>query len=84
MAPDLRWPCWVPPRGSHVRHQHGHSRNYPLPPDQCVCPSPFQLTDPYMSMFRGIIPAIGGIDLSPMLGFFLLNFLRGVLISMAV
>jgi YggT family protein len=35
-------------------------------------------------MFRGIIPAIGGIDLSPMLGFFLLNFLRGVLMSMAV
>jgi hypothetical protein len=30
-------------------------------------------------MFRGIVPAIGGIDLSPMLGFFLLNFLRGVL-----
>lgn len=38
-----------------------------------------QLTDPYLSMFRGIIPALGGIDLSPMLGFFLLNFLRGVL-----
>jgi hypothetical protein len=30
-------------------------------------------------MFRGIIPAIGGIDLSPMLAFFLLNFLRGAL-----
>jgi hypothetical protein len=38
-----------------------------------------QLTDPFLQMFRGIIPAIGGIDLSPMLGFFLLNFIRGVL-----
>jgi YggT family protein len=38
-----------------------------------------QLTDPFLSMFRGIIPAIGGIDLSPMLGFFLLNVLRGLL-----
>ena len=43
-----------------------------------------QLTDPFLSMFRGIVPAIGGIDLSPMLGFFLLNFLRGVLMGMAV
>ncbi|KAI8470746.1 MAG: YGGT family-domain-containing protein [Monoraphidium minutum] len=38
-----------------------------------------QLTDPFLSMFRGIIPAIGGIDLSPMLAFFGLNLLRGIL-----
>ncbi|GAX79982.1 hypothetical protein CEUSTIGMA_g7421.t1 [Chlamydomonas eustigma] len=33
-----------------------------------------QFTDPYLNVFRGIIPAIGGIDLSPMLGFFILSF----------
>jgi uncharacterized protein YggT (Ycf19 family) len=27
-----------------------------------------------MLLARGIIPAIGGIDLSPMLGFFILSF----------
>jgi uncharacterized protein YggT (Ycf19 family) len=42
------------------------------------CP---QLTDPFLNVFRGIIPAIGGIDLSPMLGFFLLNFVRNLLMQ---
>jgi YggT family protein len=40
-----------------------------------------QLTDPFLNVFRGIIPAIGGIDLSPMLGFFLLNFVRNLLMQ---
>jgi YggT family protein len=31
-----------------------------------------QLTDPYLNLFRSIIPPLGGIDLSPMLAFFLL------------
>ncbi|MFH7241415.1 MAG: YggT family protein [Spirulina sp.] len=31
-----------------------------------------QLTDPYLSLFRSIIPPLGGIDLSPMLAFLLL------------
>jgi YggT family protein len=43
-----------------------------------------QLTDPFLSVFRGIIPPLGGIDLSPMLGFFLLNFLRGFLMNFAM
>lgn len=38
-----------------------------------------QLTDPYLNLFRSIIPPLGGLDFSPMLGFFLLQFLtRGV------
>jgi YggT family protein len=40
-----------------------------------------QLTDPFLNVFRGIIPAVGGIDLSPMLGFFLLNFIRNLLVQ---
>jgi YggT family protein len=33
-----------------------------------------KMTDPYLRVFRGLIPAIFGIDLSPILGFLLLNF----------
>jgi len=41
-------------------------------------------TDPFLNLFRGIIPAVGGIDLSPMLGFFLLNFVAKQLRIMAM
>jgi uncharacterized protein YggT (Ycf19 family) len=34
----------------------------------------FQLTDPYLNLFRGLIPPIGGFDLSVLPAFFLLNF----------
>jgi len=32
------------------------------------------ITDPYLNMFRGIIPPLGGLDLSPILAFLVLNF----------
>ena len=32
------------------------------------------ITDPYLNVFRGLIPPIGGIDISPILAFLLLNF----------
>ena len=31
------------------------------------------ICDPYLNLFRGIIPAIGGIDLSPILAFVVLD-----------
>lgn len=31
------------------------------------------LCDPYLNIFRGIVPPLGGLDLSPVLAFFLLN-----------
>lgn len=33
-----------------------------------------QLTDPYLNIFRSIIPPLGGIDFSPILAFLLLQF----------
>ena len=32
------------------------------------------ITDPYLNLFRGIIPPLGGLDLSPILAFIVLNF----------
>ncbi|WP_392536138.1 YggT family protein [Nostoc sp. C117] len=32
-----------------------------------------QITDPYLNLFRSIIPALGGIDFSPILAFLVLN-----------
>jgi YggT family protein len=41
-----------------------------------------QITDPYLNLFRSIIPPLGGIDISPILAIFLLqlagNFLSGL------
>ncbi|WP_269607732.1 YggT family protein [Prochlorococcus marinus] len=31
------------------------------------------ITDPYLNMFRGIIPPLGGLDISPILAFLVLN-----------
>lgn len=41
------------------------------------------LTDPYMNIFKRIIPPIGGVlDLSPMLALFSLRFLESFIINM--
>jgi len=38
-------------------------------------------TDPYLNVFRKIIPPIGGtLDLSPLIAYFVLQFLEGILI----
>lgn len=42
----------------------------------------FNICDPYLNAFRGIIPPIGGIDLSPILAFTLLNVLSGSIVSL--
>jgi YggT family protein len=45
-----------------------------------------QTTDPYLNLFRRIIPPIGGggfgLDLSPMIGIIVLFILRGLLVAL--
>ena len=45
-----------------------------------------ETTDPYLNIFRRIIPPIGGggfgIDLSPMVGLIVLFILRGIVVSL--
>ncbi|KXZ55540.1 hypothetical protein GPECTOR_2g1089 [Gonium pectorale] len=42
-----------------------------------------QFTDPFLNTFRGILPSFGGIDVSPMIGFLLLNFVRNQLVHLS-
>ncbi|NEP17759.1 MAG: YggT family protein [Leptolyngbya sp. SIO4C1] len=43
-----------------------------------------QLTDPYLNLFRSIIPPLGGIDLSPILAFIVLQILQSALTRAAL
>jgi YggT family protein len=38
-----------------------------------------RLTDPYLKMFRGIVPPLIGIDISPILGFILLQSIMQIM-----
>jgi YggT family protein len=42
-----------------------------------------QVTDPYLNLFRSIIPPLGGMDFSPILAFLALNLLSSVVSSLA-
>ena len=42
------------------------------------------ITDPYLNIFRGIIPPIGGFDISSILAFLLLNFLQGQIYGLSI
>ena len=43
-----------------------------------------RLTDPYLKMFRGIVPPLVGIDISPILGFILLQCIIILLIIIII
>jgi YggT family protein len=39
------------------------------------------ITDPYLNLFRSIIPPLGGLDISPILAIFVLQILAGLFSS---
>jgi YggT family protein len=43
-----------------------------------------QVTNPFLNLFRGIIPPMGGMDLSPMLAIISLSILQRVLASVPI
>ncbi|NER35751.1 MAG: YggT family protein [Oscillatoria sp. SIO1A7] len=43
-----------------------------------------QLTDPYLNVFRSFVPALGGIDFSPILAILLLQLASGAISSVQV
>lgn len=43
----------------------------------------FTVSDAYLNLFRGIVPPIGGIDISPIGAFFVLNLLQNSVASLA-
>ncbi len=42
-----------------------------------------QITDPYLNIFRSIIPPLGGMDFSPILAIFVLNIVGNLIRSAA-
>ena len=40
------------------------------------------ITDPYLNIFRGIIPPIGGLDISSILAFLLLNVVQNLVTNL--
>jgi YggT family protein len=42
-----------------------------------------KMTDPYLRLFRGLIPPVFGFDLSPLLSFLLLTFLEELFTNVA-
>ena len=42
-----------------------------------------QIADPYLNLFRNIIPPLGGIDLSPILAFIALSVVSSLLAGLA-
>jgi len=42
-----------------------------------------QLVDPYLNLFRRVIPPIGGLDLSPILAIFVLQFVSQAVTAVA-
>ena len=48
----------------------------------CIISALTSITDPYLNIFRGIIPPIGGFDISSLLAFLLLNVIQNLITNL--
>ena len=65
--------CWTYCRATRAHAGHAFCFRFPNPPQVILGPLS-TITDPYLNLFRGIIPPLGGtIDLSPILAFVVLD-----------
>ena len=73
----LRYPA---PGGECSLHMLQHGRVIHHPGVRLTLCAAMQMTDPYLNLFRGLVPPLlGTIDFTPLLGFFILQFLSGTL-----
>lgn len=56
---------------------------FPQAAEVAILQPVYQVTDPYLNLFRGIIPPIFGLDLSPILAFVTLNLLTSSTATLA-
>jgi len=54
---------------------------FPVDPYNPVVRFIARVTDPFLRLFRGILPPIGMLDLSPILAFIVLNLLRRLVVN---
>ena len=54
---------------------------FPVDPYNPVVRFIARVTDPFLRLFRGILPPIGMLDLSPILAFIVLNLLRRLVVE---
>ena len=50
--------------------------------NNCALSALCSLTEPYLNIFRGIIPPIGGFDISSLLAFLLLNVIQNLITNL--
>ncbi len=55
-----------------------------LPPDNPIGNFLYSMTEPLLAPIRSVLPDMGGLDLSPLVLFFAIRMLRGILLSVAV
>jgi YggT family protein len=42
-----------------------------------------QITDPFLNLFRGLLPSLGKIDISPIIGFIILQYAQKFVAGLA-
>ena len=54
---------------------------FPVDPHNPLVQFIARVTDPFLNLFRGLLPPLGAVDISPILAFFALRLLRTLVMS---